>query len=101
MAKSILPSGETISTTPEEILRYANPDAIRQLMRQHRILWNMKTSKNIEYTDNLTLYKYAGSVHNEEGYQKMEIKTFPDNNAPEGYAGIYGKEIDLVQIEKI
>lgn len=89
MAKSILPSGEVISTSPEEILRYANPDSIRQLMRQHRILWNMKPSKNIEFTDNITLAKYAGSLHNEEGYQRMEIRTFPDNNAPEGYAGIF------------
>jgi len=88
MAKSILPSGEVLSNSPEEILRYANVDSIRQLMRQHRVLWNMKTSKNIEYIDNTTLYKYAGSVHNNEGYQKMEVRTFPDNNAPEGYAGI-------------
>lgn len=88
MSNSILPSGEEVKLTPEEILRYINPDAIRQLMRQERLRWNLKPNKDGEYYDSGTLFKYASELHNESIYQRMEIRTFPDNGAHEGYAGI-------------
>lgn len=88
MSKSILPSGEEINLTPEEILRYLNPDGVRQMMRQERLRWNLKVNKDNDYFDNGKLFKYSGEVHNEGLYQRMEIRTFPDNGAYEGYAGI-------------
>lgn len=88
MSKSILPSGEEIKTTPEELLRYLNPDCVRQLLRQERLRWNLKPNKDAEYLDNTTLFKYASELHNETIYQRMEIRTFPDNGAHAGYAGI-------------
>lgn len=88
MAKTILPSGETIEVTPEELLRYLNPDGIRQMFRQERLRWNLKTSKDVDYIDNTNLFKYSAEVHNEGIYQRMEIRTFPDNGAYTGYAGI-------------
>lgn len=89
MGRTILPSGEELKVTPEEILRYLNPDGVRQLMRQERLRWNLKTNRDTDYLDNQLLFKYSGSVHNEGLYQKMEIRTFPDNGANAGYAGIY------------
>lgn len=88
MAKSILPNGEEIKTTPEEVLRYLNPDGLRQVLRQSRLHWNLKPNKDVDYYDNQTLYKYTGELHNDGQYQRMEIRTFPDNGAYEGYAGI-------------
>lgn len=88
MAKSILPSGEEVFTTPASVLRYLNPDGLRQLLRQERMRWKLKTNKDVDYYDNTTLYKYTGEVHNEGYYQRMEIRTFPDNGAFGGYAGI-------------
>lgn len=88
MAKTILPSGETIEVTPEEVLRYLNPDGIRQMFRQERLRWNLKTSKDVDYIDNERLFKYSGEVHNEGIYQRMEVRTFPDNGAFPGYAGV-------------
>ena len=35
MSKSILPSGEELNVTPDDLLRYLNPDGVRQLMRLH------------------------------------------------------------------
>ena len=37
MSRSILPSGEELNVTPDEILRYLNPDGLRQLLRQERL----------------------------------------------------------------
>ena len=88
MGKSILPSGEEIGTTPEEILRYLNPDGIRQMLRQERLRWNLKPNTDTDFYDNQLLYKYTGELHNRGIYQRMEIRTFPDNNAYHGYAGI-------------
>lgn len=88
MGKSILPSGEELNVTPEEILRYLNPDGVRQLLRQERLRWNLKANKDIDYLDNQRLFKYSGELHNEGLYQRMEIRTFPDNGAYPGYAGI-------------
>lgn len=88
MAKSILPSGEELNVTPEEILRYLNPDGLRQLMRQERLRWHLKVNKDSDYYDNDKLFRYASSIHNNGYYQRMEIRTFPDNNAFQGYAGV-------------
>ena len=88
MAKSILPSGEELSVTPEEILRYINPDGLRQLLRQERLRWNLKPNRDADYYDNQRLFKYTGEIHNEGLYQRLEIRTFPDNGAYAGYAGI-------------
>jgi hypothetical protein len=88
MSVSILPSGEELKVTPDEMLRYLNPDGVRQLLRQERLRWNLKPNKDADYFDNTTLFKYSGELHNEALYQRMEIRTFPDNNAYPGYAGI-------------
>lgn len=89
MSKTILPSGEELNVSPESVLRYLNPDGLRQLLRQERLRWHLKTNKDVDYYDNTHLFKYSGEVHNEGNYQKMEIRTFPDNGAFEGYAGIH------------
>ena len=88
MSKTILPSGEELQATPEEILRYLNPDGVRQLLRQERLRWNLKANKDADYYDNERLFKYSSELHNEGLYQRMEVRTFPDNGANEGYAGI-------------
>lgn len=88
MARTILPSGEDLKVTPEEVLRYLNPDGLRQLLRQERLRWNLKVNKDTDYSDNALLFKYSGEIHNEGNYQRMEIRTFPDNGAFPGYAGI-------------
>lgn len=88
MGNSILPSGEELNVTPEEILRYINPDGLRQMFRQERLRWNLKPNRDADYYDNETLFKYTGEIHNDGMYQRMEIRTFPDNGAYEGYAGI-------------
>lgn len=88
MTKSILPSGEELQTTPEEVLRYLNPDGLRQVLRQSRLHWNLKPNKDADYYDNQTLHKYTGELHNDAQYQRMEIRTFPDNGAFPGYAGV-------------
>lgn len=88
MGNSVLPSGEELKTTPEEILRYLNPDGLRQVLRQSRLHWNLKPNRDADYYDNQTLHKYTGELHNEAQYQRMEIRTFPDNGAFAGYAGV-------------
>lgn len=88
MAKTILPSGEEVLTSASEILRYMDPDGLRQLLRQERLRWALKTNKDVDYYDNTKLFKYSGEVHNEGYYQRMEIRTFPDNGAYGGYAGV-------------
>ena len=87
-SRSILPSGEELNLTPEEILRYVNPDVLRQIFRQERLRWNLKPNKDSDYYSNTTLHKYSADLHNEGLYQRMEIRTFPDNDAYPGYAGI-------------
>jgi len=89
MGRTILPSGEELLVTPEEILRYINPDGLRQLLRQERLRWNLKPNKDADYYDNQLLFKFSGELHNNASYQRMEIRTFPDNNAYPGYAGIF------------
>lgn len=88
MGRTILPSGEELLITPKEILRYLNPDGLRQLLRQERLRWNLKPNKDADYYDNQLLFKFSGELHNAGSYQRMEIRTFPDNNAFPGYAGI-------------
>lgn len=87
--RTILPSGEELLVTPEEILRYLNPDGLRQLFRQERLRWNLKPNRDVDFVDNQLLFKYSGELHNVGYYQKMEIRTFPDNGAYPGYAGMY------------
>lgn len=91
MGKSTLPNndGSDVSITPDELLRYVNPDVLRQLLRQERLRWNLKPNKDADYYDNTRLFKYSGELHNEGLYERMEIRTFPDNDAFAGYAGIH------------
>lgn len=89
MGKTILPSGEEVFISPDEILRYLNPDGVRQLLRQERLTLALKVNKDCDYYDNQLLFKYSGEMHNNGSYQKMEIRTFPDNDAFPGYAGVY------------
>jgi hypothetical protein len=65
-----------------------NPDAVRQLLRQERLRWNLKPNKDSDYYSNTTGFKYSTDLHNEGVYQRMEIRTFPDNEASPGYAGV-------------
>ena len=88
MSNTILPSGEAIQTTPAEILQYLNPDGIRQMLRQERLRWNLKPNREAEYYDNELLYKYLGELINNGSFARMEVRTFPDNGAPEGFAGV-------------
>ena len=87
-SRSILPSGEELNLTPIEVLRYVNPDGLRQVFRQERIRWNLKPNKDSDYYSNTTLHKYSSDLHNEGLYMRQEIRTFPDNDAYPGYAGI-------------
>lgn len=89
MAKTILPSGEELEVTPAEELRYLNPDGLRQLLRQERLRWQLKVNRDVDYSDKQTLYKYSGEIRNEGQYQKMEVRTFQDNGANAGYAGVF------------
>lgn len=88
MGKTILPGGEELRVTPDEVLRFLNPDGLRQMLRQERLRWNLKPNKDADYMDNQRLFKYSGDLHNIGMYQRMEIRTFPDNGALAGYAGI-------------
>ena len=88
MAKTILPSGEEITNTPKEYLKYVSADSLRQILRQDRIRLNLKANKDVDYFDNISQSKHTGELHNFGNYQRMEIRTFPDNNANPGYAGI-------------
>ena len=88
MSNSVLPSGEELNITPDEILRYAGVDALRQIFRQERLRWNLKPNKDADYFSKTTLFKYGADLHNEGLYQRMEIRTFPDHEANAGYAGI-------------
>lgn len=88
MGRTVLPSGEEVSVTPKELLRYAGPDAIRQLLRQERLHWLLKTNRDSDYIDPATNHKYASELHNEGDHLRMEIRTFPDNGANQGYAGV-------------
>ena len=89
MGNSILPSGEELRTTPEQVLKYLNPDGLRQLLRQERLHWNLKPNRDADFYDNIHLWRYTGSIHNEVRYQRMEIRTFPDNDGMAGYAGVH------------
>lgn len=85
---TILPSGEELKLTPNEILRYVNPDGLRQIMRQERLRWLLKPNKDANYYDNTRLFKYSSEMHNEGSYQRIEIRTYPDNGAYQGFAGV-------------
>lgn len=89
MSSTILPNGEELKVTPDEILKYLNPDGLRQLLRQERLRWNLKPNRDSDYYDNQHLFKYTGELHNNAEYQKIEIKTYPDNGAYFGYAGLF------------
>ena len=88
MSKTILPSGEELNVTPDQVLRYMNPDGLRQLLRQEHLRWKLKVNRDVDYLDNTHLFKYSGELHNEAMYQRMELRTFSDNGAIPGYAGI-------------
>lgn len=89
MGETILPNGNVISTTPNEIVRYLSSDGLRQLLRQERLRWNLKVNKDIDYYDKTRLSKHTGEIHNDGMYQKVQLKTFPDNGAFPGYTGLY------------
>ncbi len=84
---SILPNNDN-NTTPKKMLKYANPDVLRQMMQQERKHWNLKVNRDVDFYDNNTLSKHTGEIHNTGEYQKLEIRTFPDNGAYPGYSGI-------------
>lgn len=88
MSKTILPGGDELKSTPAEIKRYANSDTIRQILRQSRLHWLLKPNRDADFYSNQTLHRYTGTIHNEANYQRVEIRTFPDNNAYAGYAGM-------------
>ena len=88
MSRSILPSGEELHVTPDEILRYVGIDTLRQILRQTRLHLTLKPNRDCDYYGNQTLHKYSGDLHNDGVYQRMEIRTFPDNGAYQGYAGV-------------
>lgn len=85
---SILPNGEQLSDSPTEILHYLDINTLRGLLRQERLHWQLKTNKNIDFYEPTKDWKYTGSVLNEAHHQRMEIRTYPDNDANAGYAGI-------------
>lgn len=95
---TILPSGEEVQVTPEEVLRYLNPDGLRQLLRQERLRWNLKPNRDSDFYSNTTLFRYSGDLHNDGDHQRMDVRAFPDNGANPGYAGIYidGGEFGMV-----
>ena len=95
---TILPSGEEINVSPDEILRYLDPDGLRQLLRQERLRWNLKPNKDSDFYSNTTLFKYSGDLHNQGDHQRMDVRAFPDNGANPGHAGIYvdGGEFGMV-----
>lgn len=88
MGQTILPTGEDLSIAIKEVLRYLNPDGLRQVMMQEKQRWNLKPNTDVDYYENQREFKYTGELHNTGMYQRMEIRTFPDGGANEGYAGI-------------
>lgn len=89
MASTILPSGEEISLSPSEIKRYMNPDGVRQLLLGIRKIWNLKVNKDVDFYSVSTLYKYSADVHNLGDHIDIEVRTFSDNGAKAGYAGLH------------
>ena len=87
-SSSSLPSGEQLSGSPTNIIRYLNVDGLRDLLRHERNHWNLKVNKNIDYYDKVHNWKYTGDIHNEAMYQRVEIRSYPDNGGKEGYAGL-------------
>ena len=85
---SFLPSGEQLSSSPTEILRYLDTNGLRSVLNQARLHWNLKVNKNMDYYEKQHDWKFTGDVLNEAFYQRMEIRTYPDNDANEGFAGI-------------
>jgi hypothetical protein len=84
-----LPSGEEITLTPEEIKKYLNADGLRQVSRHWRNIFNLKVNKDCDYFSKSTLFKYSSDVHNWGDHELFEVRTFPDNGAKAGYAGIH------------
>lgn len=85
---SILPSGENLNSLPTEVLRYLDVNGLRSVLRQERLRWNLKVNKDMDYYDRSKNWKYTSDVHNEAYYQRMEIRSYPDNGCIEGYAGL-------------
>jgi hypothetical protein len=48
----------------------------------------LKPNRDADYCSTQTLFRYTGNIHNEALYQRMEIRTFQDNNAYAGYTGL-------------
>lgn len=88
MGRTMLPSGELVSVTPRELLKYAGPDAIRQILHQERMHWTLKTNKDADYLDQERLFHYASEIHNDGDNLRVELRTFPDNGAYPGFAGV-------------
>ena len=87
MGSSILP--KTNKSQPNEIINYLDPDGLRQLLRQLKLHLQLKPDTDIDYYDDKTNHKFTSVLHNKGSYQRMELKTYPDNDGYEGYAGIH------------
>lgn len=83
---TILPTGEELYLAPDEILRYLNPDGLRQVMEQEKRHWMLKPNKDCDYYDDETLFRYTSELRNDGLMERMEIRTYPDNGAYPGYA---------------
>ena len=87
MGSSILPKANR--SQPNEIINYLDPDGLRQLLRQLKLHLQLKPDTDIDYYDDKTNHKFTSVLHNKGSYQRMELKTYPDNDGYEGYAGIH------------
>lgn len=94
---SILPSQNDIQITPGEIKEYVNIAFVKDMMRQERQHWLLKTNRNVDYYSLSTNYKYSSTLQNEGQYQQIETRTFPDNESNPGYSGVFisGGEMKL------
>lgn len=81
---SILPS----DNAPSRDVKYMNPDAVRQLLRQERLRWHLKVNKDVDYHDKTRDSRYASELINEGYIQRMEIRAFANTNTYAGYAGL-------------
>ena len=90
--------GPEMKKTPPELLKYTGANLLRVFLEKQKAYWKLKTDRDIDYFSNATLFKYTGTIHNEGDHQRLESRSFPDNEANPGYAGIYtnGGEFPLM-----
>ena len=89
MAGTILPEViNGISVTPEEILRYLNPDGVRQMLRQERLRWLLKPNRDVDADSPSTMFRYTGDLYNEGHWGRHEVRAYTDNGSNPGFAGI-------------